>query len=172
MTGRIEPELMTCGEVVESGRYPYTGRLGILSEKDRSKAAEAMELIRVSELYDVDFTCISDGQRQRVMLARAICQEPEVLILDEPTSFLDIRHKLELLSLLKKLVIEKGLAVVMSLHELELAEKISDTILCIKDGRVDRTGTPGEIFSGDYINNLYGIDEDLLSFARRQGLID
>ncbi len=170
MTERIEPELMTCGEVIESGRYPYTGRLGILSDNDRKKADEAMRLVRVSELRDSDFSRISDGQRQRVMLAKAICQEPEVLVLDEPTSFLDIRHKLELLSILKNLVCEKQLAVVMSLHEIELARQISDTIVCIKNGKVDRSGTAEEIFRGDYICELYDIDNELIKSAEGAGL--
>lgn len=157
MTERIEPELMTCGDVVSSGRYPYTGRLGILSPQDHERVREAMELVHVAELRDRDFNRISDGQRQRVMLARAICQEPKVLVMDEPTSFLDVRHKLELLSLLKKLVREKGLAVILSLHELDLAQKCSDLVLCVREGRVDRCGTPEEIFTGTYIQTLYGV---------------
>lgn len=157
MTERVKPELMTCEEIVSSGRYPYTGRLGILSPHDRERVAEAMELVHVSELRDQDFNRVSDGQRQRVMLARAICQEPKILVMDEPTSFLDVRHKLELLSLLKRLVRQKQLTVILSLHELDLAQRISDRILCVKEGAVDRCGTPEEIFAGDYIRSLYGI---------------
>ena len=142
MTGWVEPELMRCEEVVESGRFPYTGRLGILSDYDHKQVAEAMELVHVTELADRNFNCISDGQRQRVMLARAICQEPDILVLDEPTSFLDIRHKLELLSILKDLVRQKNLAVILSLHELDLAQKISDFVVCIKDDHIDRYGPP------------------------------
>ncbi len=163
MTERIEPELMTCGDVVESGRYPYTNRLGILSRNDMEKVDEAMELVGVKSLKNTDFGCISDGQRQRVMLARAICQEPEILVLDEPTSFLDIHHKLELLNILKKLVKEKNLAVIMSLHELDLAQKVSDRIMCINNGRAEKIGTPEEIFSGDYISSLYNIDNKSFS---------
>lgn len=158
MTERIEPELMTCGDVVESGRYPYTNRLGILSENDSKKTDEAMKLVGVESLKYTDFNCISDGQRQRVMLARAICQEPEILVLDEPTSFLDIHHKLELLNILKKLVKEKNLAVIMSLHELDLAQKVSDRIICINNGMAEKNGTPEEIFSGDYISRLYNMN--------------
>ncbi len=158
LTQQIRPELMTCEEVVETGRYPYTGKLGILTAYDHEKVAEAMQLTHVAELAGTDFNCISDGQRQRVMLARAICQEPELLILDEPTSYLDVRHKLELLTLIKQLVRETGLTVIMSLHELELAERISDRILCIRDGKIDRMGTPEEIFADNYIRTLYGIE--------------
>ncbi len=159
LTERISPELMTCRDVVESGRYPYTGRLGILSEADRAAVDEAMELTSTAELSGVDFSRISDGQRQRIMLARAISQQPELLILDEPTSFLDIRHKLELLNTLKKLVREKNIAVLMSLHELDLAERVSDRIVTISGGKIGRIGAPEEIFSGGCISSLYGIDE-------------
>ena len=157
LTGRPEPELMKSAEVVAAGRYPYTGRLGILSEEDRRVVRESMEKVGVSELADTDFTHLSDGQRQRVLLARALCQEPRLLILDEPTSFLDIRHKLDFLQLLRELVRERQLAVVMSMHELELAQRFADRLLCIRDGRVDRAGSPEEIFSGGYIEWLYGL---------------
>ena len=158
LTSRLRTELMTCREVVETGRYPYTGRLGILSAHDRDVVQDAMQRTHTADLAERDFTCISDGQRQRVMLARAIAQEPSVLVLDEPTSYLDIRHKLELLSLVKQLVRERNVAVILSLHELELAERISDRLLCIRDGKIDRTGTPEEIFTGDYIRTLYGME--------------
>ena len=167
LTERITPELMTCRDVVESGRYPYTGQLGILSDTDKAAAAEAMELTSTVELSGMDFNRISDGQRQRVMLARAICQQPELLILDEPTSYLDIRHKLELLNTLKKLVREKNIAVLMSLHELDLAERVSDKIVCIDGEKVGRVGTPEEIFSGGYISELYGINAE--SFCESSG---
>lgn len=157
LTERIQPELMTCEDVVAAGRYPYTGRLGILSEEDRKKVHEAMELVHALDLCDRDFRAISDGQRQRLLLARAICQEPEMIVLDEPTSFLDIRHKLELLLILKRLVTQNKVAVVMSLHELDLAQKISDFVICVRGDRIDRAGTPEEVFTSEYICDLYGI---------------
>ncbi|MFR5640008.1 MAG: ABC transporter ATP-binding protein [Butyricicoccus sp.] len=131
LTEHVRPELMTCWDVAAAGRYPYTGRLGLLSDEDRAKVDEALALVGADELADRDFSCISDGQRQRVLLARAICQEPEVIVLDEPTSFLDIRYKLELLTVLKQLVREKQVAVILSLHEIDLAQKLSDRLICV-----------------------------------------
>lgn len=157
LTERIDAERMTCEDVVATGRYPYTGRLGILSAVDTRIVDEAMALAGISYLKDFDIRKISDGQKQCVMLARAIAQQPKVMLLDEPTSFLDVNHKLELLSLLRKLAKEKHIAVIQSLHELDLAQRFSDKILCIKNRKADRIGTPDEIFSDDYIVSLYGI---------------
>lgn len=157
LTQRIEPELMTCEDVVASGRYPYTGRLGILSKNDWLKVEEALELVHATAFRHENFNHISDGQRQRIMLARAICQEPEVLLLDEPTSFLDVKHKLELLGLIQNLTRKKQIAVMMSLHELDLAQKVSDRVLCIKSGVSYKIGTPEEIFTDAYIKHIYEI---------------
>lgn len=157
LTERVRPELMSCQDVVATGRYPYTGRFGILSEEDRRIVRESMELIHIEELMDRDFSKISDGQKQRVMLARAICQEPDIIVLDEPTSFLDIRYKLEFLSILQSMSRSRDLSVIMSLHELELAERISDKVLCVKGDKVDRFGTPEEVFTPGYISGLYGM---------------
>lgn len=156
-TERIRPELMTCEDIVATGRYPYTGTLGILSKEDWEKVHNAMEMVHALEFKDRDFTAISDGQRQRILLARAICQEPEIIVLDEPTSFLDIRYKLEFLSIIQEMARNDRLTVILSLHELDLAERISDKVLCVRGDRIDRFGTPEEIFCGDYISELYGM---------------
>ena len=159
LTERMKPELMTCRDVVATGRYPYTGRLGILSAQDETKVKSAMETVHALDLSERDFNAVSDGQRQRILLARALCQEPEIIILDEPTSFLDIRHKLELLDLLRKMAKENGITVVLSLHEIDLAQKISDKIMCVKGETVSQFGTPEEIFTEDNIRRLYGISD-------------
>lgn len=159
-TEKMQTELMTCEDVVATGRYPYTGYFGVLSQEDRASVAKAMELVHIEEIKYQDFTKISDGQRQRVMLARAICQETEIIVLDEPVSFLDIRHKLEFLSVILELRDKRGLTVIMSLHELELAKIISDKVLCLKGEYVERYGTPDEIFRQGFIERLFDISEE------------
>ncbi|MBR4232863.1 MAG: ABC transporter ATP-binding protein [Oscillospiraceae bacterium] len=165
LTERIKGELLTCYDVVATGRYPYTNTLGILGPEDREKVYEAMRRVHADELAENDFSAISDGQRQRVLLARAICQEPEIIVLDEPTSFLDIRHKLELLSILRSMAKEKGITVIMSLHEIDLAQKVSDKIMCVKGDVISHFGTPDEIFREDIINDLYGITDGTFNIA-------
>lgn len=158
LTGRLSTELMTCREVVETGRYPYTGRLGILSDADHEVVDRSMALVNATEIADKDFTQISDGQRQRVLLARAICQEPNIIVLDEPTSFLDVHYKLELLTLLRRLAKAQGIAVIMSLHEIDLAQKVADTVMCVKGDRILRYGKPQDIFTSETISELYSLD--------------
>ena len=157
LTQRVKTELMTCEDVVSTGRYPYTGKFGVLTQHDHDKVREAMELVHITDLAQRDFEQISDGQKQRVLLARALCQEPEVLVLDEPTSFLDIRYKLEFLSVVQQLSRRQHLTVVMSLHEVDLAQRISHKLACIKGDRVERFGTAEEIFVPGYIESLYGV---------------
>ncbi len=153
LTDRMPAEKMTC-------------------EEDRRIVRESMELVHVEELADRDYNAISDGQRQRVLLARAICQEPEIMILDEPTSYLDIRHKLEFLDLLRSLVEERQIGVIMSMHELELAHMVADKVICISsEGRVEMTGTPDEVFTDESISRLYGIEPGRIA-ALYSGFLD
>lgn len=162
-TQKVRAEMKTCRDVVATGRYPYTGWFGVLSKEDGRVVDEVMELAHITDIGGQDFDKISDGQKQRVMLARALCQEPEIIILDEPTSYLDIRYKLEFLSVLSEMRKKKGLTVIMSLHELELAKLISDKILCLKGEYIERYGTPEEIFETDFIRRLYGIEDGIFA---------
>ena len=157
-------ELTSCFEVTAAGRYPYTGRLGILSDADRQQVHDALCLVRAEELEDRDFARISDGQRQRVLLARAICQQPELILLDEPTSFLDIKGKAELLAILKSLARDKKMAVILSLHELELAQKISDKVVCVSAAGVSDVMTPGQAFARENICKIYDLSDEQYAF--------
>ena len=157
LTGRPQTELLTCRDVVEAGRYPFTGRLGVLGETDEDAVTAAMSATGVLGLAERDFSHVSDGQRQRVLLARALCQEPRVLLLDEPTSYLDVRSQLDVLQLLRREARERGIAVVASLHEIDLAQKAADHVICVKDGRVMCQGSPDEVFSAERVAELYDL---------------
>lgn len=158
LTDHIRAESMTCRDVASAGRYPYTGRLGILSAEDEKKVDEALRLVEAEDIQDHLFAKVSDGQRQRILLARALCQEPEIIVLDEPTSFLDIRYKLHLLGILRKLSRERNITVIMSLHEIDLAEKTADHILCIDANHETTYGTPEEIFREERIRELFHVE--------------
>ena len=172
LTGRFQTELMTCRDVTAMGRYPYTGRLGILSEADERKVDEALAMVHAQELSDRPFDAVSDGERQRILLSRAICQEPEIIVLDEPTSYLDIRHKLELLDILYKMSREQGITVVMSLHEIDLAMKISDRVICIKGEEIFACGKPAEVLGDETVRQLYDLDPALGRFDAGTGSLE
>lgn len=159
LTDRIRPELMTCHDLAATGRYPYTGRLGILSREDEEKVERAMELVDAKDLGGRLFTSLSDGQKQRILLARAICQEPEILVLDEPTSFLDIKYKLELLDILQRMAKNQEITVIMSLHEIDLAGKVSDKVIPVRAGCVYDYGKPEDILREDFIRELYDLEK-------------
>ncbi len=153
-------DYMSCFDAAAMGRYPYTGRLGILSAEDRKIVHRALQLVGAEALSERDFTKISDGQRQRVLLARAICQNPALLLLDEPMSFLDIKGKVELMSILKKLAHEENMAIVLTLHELNLARRLADDVVCVGRESVSRLMTPEEAFSEASICRLFEISEE------------
>ncbi len=158
LTDRIRPELMTCAEVVAMGRYPYTNMMGKLTPQDKKIVWEAMERVHALDLAEQEFLTLSDGQKQRIMLARAICQEPEIIVLDEPTAYLDIRYKVELLDILRTMAQEKKITVIMSLHEIDLATKISDYLICVKGDRISAFGSPDEILKSNSIERLYDME--------------
>ncbi len=154
--GRI-PEGMRCGEVVALGRAPHTGLFGRLGAADRSQVEAAMEMTRCRSLEREPFDRVSDGQRQLVRLARALCQQPRVLLLDEPTSFLDVRYKLRLLEILRELVRERKLAVLMSVHELDIALKAPDRVLLLEGGRQLALSSPEDLARGNQVPGLFGL---------------
>lgn len=161
LTDRPKTDMMTCREVVESGRYPYTGTFGILSEDDKRSVSEAMDLTDTSSLARRSFSAISDGQKQRVMLARAVCREPRVMLFDEPTSFLDIHYKLTFLEMIDRLRREKKLSVVMSLHETDLAARISDSVLMLKNGECGGIGKPEELLDRETLIKYFDVSREL-----------
>ncbi len=157
-TARSSIDYATCREVVAVGRYRFTGIFGTPTARDNAAVDDALNAVGAHDLRDREFAKLSDGQKQRVLLARALAQEPGVMILDEPTSFLDVGYKLLFVDALKTLARQKHIGVLMSLHELELARNVSDLVVCVAaDGRVDKVGTPDEVFTCDYIETLFNI---------------
>ncbi len=159
-TDRIKPEHMSAMEVILSGRLPYSDGLGMFSDKDRQAALNAAGLMKVTDLEEKPFMDLSDGQKQRVLIARAICQEPRYLIMDEPTSYLDIRYRYELMDVIKSLK-EKGVTVIMSLHELELALMVSDRLLLVDSSGAVSCKTPKEVMESKVLKTLYDMTDDM-----------
>jgi iron complex transport system ATP-binding protein len=104
-----------------------------------------------------DFNRLSGGQQQKVIISRALAQEPDVLLLDEPTSNLDLRHQLEVMELIKGLVAEKGISVIMAVHDLNLASRYADKILMMKDGTIYRAGNSSDVLTEEVILSVYGV---------------
>ena len=147
LTERIKTELMNCHDIVATGRYPYTGRLGILTKRDEELVEEAMEAVHAQELGNQDFNAISDGQRQRVLLARAICQEPEILILDEPTAGLDPKGRDEILDQIAQLHKVRGITIVLVSHSMEDVAKYAQRLIVVNHGEIAFDDTPKKVFA-------------------------
>ena len=131
---------------------------GVPREEMIRRVQEVMELLDISEYKERNPFDLSGGQMQRVALAGILAMQPEVIVLDEPTSFLDVRYKLELLAILERMARKKHITVIMSLHEIDLAQKVSDKIICVKGDTIAHYGKPEEVFKEDTIRSLYEID--------------
>jgi iron complex transport system ATP-binding protein len=143
LTDRVDPGLLTVGDIVLLGRHPHTGWRGDLTAEDIRIAEGAASRLGVARLWDESFAVLSDGQRQRVLVARALAQQPTVLVLDEPTAFLDIAGRVEL-SLVVADLARDGLAVVVSTHDLDLALSYADRVWLVADGTVT-DNSPAEL---------------------------
>lgn len=139
------------------GRFPFTDRLGFESVRDREMAAWAMDATTLRHLASRRMDEISGGERQRAVLARALAQEPELLLMDEPTANLDINFQVELLRLIRRLAEKQGFAVAAVMHELNLAAEFSDHVLLLKDGRLFRFGEPAEVLTREALEETYGL---------------
>ncbi len=165
-TERVRTQHMTCRDVVLSGRLPYSDSFGLFNDTDQKAANNAMELMKISDLSEESYEELSDGQKQRALIARAICQEPEYMIMDEPTSYLDIRHKLELMEVLRKLSSD-GMTVIASLHEPQLALRISNRLLLVHDNGNIRISTPDEVLRTGAIKDLYGLTDEMYETVKK-----
>ena len=155
LTQRISVDFMTAMEITCMGRYPHTGFMGRLNDKDRVIAQTSLEQTGAIELANRVYSTLSDGEKQKVLIARAIAQEPKILLLDEPTTHLDIKHKLEIMDLLNYLARDRNMSVILSLHELDLAVKACQHIIAMKDQRIMYDGAPEAMDEEDMINRLF-----------------
>jgi iron complex transport system ATP-binding protein len=138
LTEKLPPSNLTVVEIIALGRQPYTNWLGNLSENDILKINEAMELTQISSLAEKKHFEISDGQLQTVLVARALAQDTPLIILDEPTTHLDLLHKVSLFKLLKKLAKETNKCILFSTHDIDMAIQISDEMIIMTDESVDQ----------------------------------
>ncbi|NLI13644.1 MAG: heme ABC transporter ATP-binding protein [Peptococcaceae bacterium] len=146
----------TVKDVVIMGRSPHLGRFQSEGKKDFEAARLAMELTGTGHLADRLITAVSGGERQRVIIAKALAQEPKIILLDEPTSHLDINHQIEILSLLKSLNRENNLTIIAVFHDLNLAAQYCDRLILMKSGLVFTMGDPAEVLTADNIKQVYG----------------
>lgn len=149
-------------DVVLMGRFPYLSRFQSESKKDIDIAKEAMLSTGTWELRDKSINEISGGERQRVMIARALTQQPEILILDEPISHLDIKYQMGILDLCKKLNTQNKLTVITTLHDINLAGRYSDYIILLDKGKIKVMDTPERVLTQENISNVYDIKVDVL----------
>lgn len=136
LTEKLPSSNLTVYELIALGRQPYTNWIGKLSETDKSKIKEAIEITQIQHLVDKKHSEISDGQLQKVLIARALAQDTPLIILDEPTTHLDLVHKVSLFKLLKKLTQESNKCILFSTHDIDLAIQLSDEIIVMLDGKV------------------------------------
>ena len=146
----------TVREVVAMGRAPYMGRFAMESKDDKSVIEEAMELTDISHYADRFPYQLSGGERQRMVIARALAQEPEILLMDEPTSHLDLNHQMEINSLIMRMKEEKGLAVVYVTHDLSSAAECCSRIILLGEGRIHTEGSPDLVITAENIDAVYG----------------
>jgi len=161
----------TVAETVIMGRTPHLGILGMEGKKDLAIAEEAMQFTEVSHLAERKLFQLSGGELQRVIIARAICQQPEIILLDEPTTALDPAHQLKIMDLMEKFRRQNNTTIIMVSHDLNLASMYGDRLLLLKDGKVVKTGNPETVLDRTLLEESYGcrmyVDESPLGQVAR-----
>jgi iron complex transport system ATP-binding protein len=154
----VAPEGLTVHELVAQGRYPHQGWLQQWSAEDERIAREAMALANVSEYADRPVDTLSGGQRQRAWIAMTLAQDSDIILLDEPTTFLDLAYQIEVLDLLHDLNTQRGKTIVMVLHDLNHACRYADHIVAVKNGGIAASGAPEDVVTEDMVRAVFGID--------------
>ena len=159
----IAPDGIVVADLVGRGRTPHQGILGRWSQQDYDIVAEALETTGISDLAERPIDELSGGQRQRVWIAMALAQRTETLLLDEPTTYLDVKHQLDVLDLLTELNRDRGTTIVMVLHDLNLAARYSDELVAVSGGKVFAHGHPREVITKENVKSVFGIDSVIIT---------
>ncbi len=160
--GPVAPAGLTVAELVEQGRYPHAGPLRMLRKQDYSAIGEAMRLTGMEDFAHRSLDSLSGGEKQRAWIALALAQETPVLLLDEPTTFLDIGHQLEVLELVEQLNRNKGMTVVLVLHDLNHAARYAGRMVALKEGRIVADGSPSEVLTSTLLTDLFGVHAHII----------
>lgn len=160
------PEGLTVRELAAQGRYPHQSWLSQWSKADERAVEKALETTGVIELADRALDTLSGGQRQRAWISMALAQETETLLLDEPTTFLDMAHQLEVLQLLDRLNQDEGRTILMVLHDLNNAARYSHHVIALSGGRVFDAGPPAEIVTPELLREVFGVEADVVPDPR------
>ncbi|MFJ5119138.1 ABC transporter ATP-binding protein [Kitasatospora sp. NPDC088548] len=152
------PEGISVADLVSRGRQPHQSWWQQWSAEDEEAVAEALERTSTAELAERSVDELSGGQRQRAWIAMALAQGTDILLLDEPTTFLDIAHQVEVLDLVRRLNVERGRTVVAVLHDLNQAARYADHLVAMRDGRIVAQGTPGEVVTAELVREVFGLD--------------
>mgnify|MGYP000898108705 FL=1 len=170
LTDNAKPPLLSVDEFVALGRYPHTGMMGRLSLHDAEIVERSLAAVTASGLSGRLVEQLSDGERQKVVLARALAQEPKLMLLDEPTAHLDLKHRIEVMGILRSLCRSHGLTVLASLHDIDVAAKVSDRVLLVQNGGIRDYGLPETVLTGETVAELYGFGD--ADFNRHLGSIE
>lgn len=154
----IVPEGILVSDLVARGRFPYQTFLKGLGKKDYEAVEEALDTMGILDLADRNVDELSGGQRQRVWIAMALAQDTDILLLDEPTTFLDITYQIEILDLLTDLNRKKGTTIVMVLHDINLSARYADYIFALKKGKLISQGTPEEVITEELVKEVFGLE--------------
>ena len=155
LTERVEVPYMRVRDLVGMGRSPYTGFFGTLTKADKQIVGEAIEMVGIADLAERTIDTLSDGERQKAMLAKALAQQTPVILLDEPTAFLDFHAKISTLRLMLKLAHETNKTILMSTHDVEMALRLSDLLWIVQDGKI-QTGTTSSLTESGILRQFLG----------------
>jgi iron complex transport system ATP-binding protein len=157
LQGPVAPEGLTVADLVRQGRYPHQSIFSRWSHEDQQACDEALMLTGMTDLAERPLDTLSGGQRQRAWIAMTLAQQTETILLDEPTTYLDLEHQIELMKLLTKLVVERGKTIVAVLHDINQAARYAQHIALLKNGRIAGAGTPDEVISAEAIANVFNV---------------